>query len=79
MGAVKVDFTIPRDVDKKLRQAVEAGQRSTFVANAIREKLEELHRQRIRAALREGYAATRDEGAQINLEWEGATLEDWPQ
>ncbi len=55
MGAVKVDFTIPKELDKRLRQAVGGGQRSTFVANAISEKLEALERQRMELELERGY------------------------
>ncbi len=79
MSAVKVDFTIPKELDEKLRQTVEPGQRSSFVAQAIRERLAVLERERIVVALREGYLATREEDAQINSEWEGATLEKWPE
>jgi metal-responsive CopG/Arc/MetJ family transcriptional regulator len=79
MSAVKVDFTIPKDLDEKLRQTVKPRQRSSFVAQAIRERLAVLERERIVAALREGYLATHEEDAQINSEWEGATLEKWPE
>lgn len=78
MSAVKVDFTIPSDLDERLRQSVEAGKRSNFVADAIREKLAALEREKVRAELREGYLATRDEDAEINRTWEAATLEGWP-
>ncbi len=79
MSAVKVDFTIPQELEEKLRQTIEARQRSRFVAQAIREKLLALERERIKAELKEGYLATREEDLQINREWEGTTLENWPE
>ncbi len=55
MSAIKVDFTIPREVDERLRLQVEAGQRSAFVAAAIRERLEALERERMEQLLEKGY------------------------
>ena len=78
MNAVKVDFTIPREVRDRLWRQVDAGRRSSFVAAAIREKLTRLEQENVRSALREGYAATREEDAEINAAWESATLETWP-
>ena len=78
MSAVKVDFTIPRELQQRLKRAIQPRQRSAFVAAAIAEKLHAVERARLNAELREGYLATRDENARINGEWETATLEGWP-
>ena len=74
-----MDFTIPRDLRERLEHAVEPGQRSAFVAVAIREKLNAVERERIRAILREGYAATAGDNEVVDREWESATMEDWPK
>ena len=78
MSAVKVDFTIPKQLQERLKRAIQPRQRSAFVAAAIAEKLNALERARLNAELREGYLATRDENAVLNREWEGVTLEGWP-
>ena len=65
MSAVKVDFTIPRELEERLRRLVEAGQRSMFVAIAIREKLELLERQRLESELEKGYKEMAEEHSRI--------------
>lgn len=61
MGAVKVDFTIPKELEERLRKSVEAGQRSIFVAAAIRDRLEAIERQRLEAELEAGYQEMSEE------------------
>ena len=73
----KVNFTIPADVAEKLRAMVGQRRRSSFVAQAIRDRLTQLERQELERTLIEGYLARREEDAVLNREWEGATLEGW--
>ncbi len=75
----KVNFTIPADVAEKLRAMVGQRRRSSFVAQAIRDRLTQLERQELERALIEGYLARREEDAVLNREWEAATLEGWPR
>lgn len=77
-GAVKADFTIPMAILQRLKRIIQSQRRSAFVAEAIAEKLDAIERARLKAELREGYLATRDENAVLNREWEAATLEGWP-
>lgn len=77
MTMVKLNFTIPEDVVAGLKQRVAVRNRSAFVCTAIREKLDRLAQEELRQALIEGYQARRDEDAEINREWEQATLEGW--
>ncbi|MCI0437782.1 MAG: hypothetical protein L0177_01465 [Chloroflexi bacterium] len=78
MGKVKMTFTIPEEVAKKLRTMVSESKRSAFVAEAVDEKLAAMVDEQLERELIEGYIATREEDRAINEEWEFATLESWP-
>ncbi len=74
----KVSFTMPEDVTRALRACVSKRKRSSFVAEAVAEKLKALEAERLRQELIEGYQARRQEDAETNQEWEAITLEKWP-
>ncbi len=79
MKTLKLNFTVPEDVADALRALVSKRKRSAFVAAAVREKLKELEQEQLRQSLVEGYQARRTEDAEVNQEWEGPTLEEWPR
>lgn len=75
MKSLKLNFTVPEDVAEALRSSVSKRKRSTFVAEAVRTRLKELEEAQLRLALIEGYQARLQESADINSDWERATLE----
>jgi hypothetical protein len=77
MKSHKFNFTIPEETARRLFESVPDRKRSAFVAQAIADKLNEAERQRLIQTLAEGYKARSLEDAQINEEWESATLEGW--
>ena len=77
MKTLRVNFTIPEDIDAMLRTHVGARQRSAFVAEALRGKLHQLEQERLEQILAEGYLARSQEDLEINKEWEKVTLEGW--
>jgi hypothetical protein len=79
MKTLKLNFTVPEDIAEALKTRVGKRKRSAFVAAAVAEKLKYLEQEHIRQALVEGYQAQQDENTEINQEWEGATLEEWPR
>jgi len=76
--AIKVNFTLPEDVLTRLKDNVGDGERSAFVAAALRTKLAQLEAEKLEAELIEGYQATAKEGAAVNAEWNSITMEGWP-
>jgi metal-responsive CopG/Arc/MetJ family transcriptional regulator len=76
MHTIKVNYTIPEELDKKLRQLIKSRERSSFVTKAITEKLNQLEKEKLRKQLREGYKAREYEDMKITEEWELATLEE---
>ena len=79
MRTLKMNFTVPEDIAEALRARVSRRKRSAFVAAAVLEKLKELEQEQLTLSLIEGYQARRAEDAEVNQEWEGSTLEEWPR
>ena len=77
MRTMKVNFTISEDVVAELKGRVRERNRSAFVTTAIRDRLHDLEQEELKQTLIEGYLARRDEAAEVNKEWEAATLEGW--
>lgn len=73
----KLNFTVPDDIARELKSRVKKSKRSSFVAEAVRERLEELKKKQLEQELKEGYLARREEDAETNQEWEKITLEKW--
>ena len=78
MKTLKLNFTVPEDIAYSLKTHITKRKRSAFVAAAVLEKLRELEQEQLEKELKEGYQARREEDAEINKEWEKATLEKWP-
>lgn len=78
MKTLKLNFTVPEDIAQALKSRINKRKRSAFVAAAVLEKLKELEQEQLEKELQEGYQARREEDAEINKEWERATLEKWP-
>lgn len=65
MVAVKLDVSVPSEIRDRLKRVAPAGKRSTFVAEAIREKLEAIERERFEAKLEAGYREMAEEHARL--------------
>ncbi|MFP3975608.1 MAG: hypothetical protein ACOC6S_02775 [Chloroflexota bacterium] len=79
MRTLKLNFTIPEDIAEALKARVSKRKRSAFVATAVLDKLKELEQEQLTQSLVEGYQARRAEDADVDQEWEEATLEKWPR
>ena len=53
--------------------------KSRFIADAINEKIERDKKEKLDTLLVEGYKSEGSADKIINKEWEGATLEGWPE
>lgn len=78
MKTLKLNFTVPEDIALTLKARISKRKRSAFVAAAVLDKLKDLEQEQLEKTLKEGYQARREEDAEINKEWEKATLEKWP-
>ena len=74
MSTIRLNITLPEDVAQKLKKV---SNKSSFIAEVLKEKFKESERKKLDQLLIEGYKATRKEDKKINKEWEKATLEKW--
>ncbi len=63
--------------DEVIREIKDIPNKSRFIAEALKEKLERIEREKFDRLLVEGYKATKEEDKRIDKEWEKITLEDW--
>lgn len=72
---IRMNITMPESVVEQLGSVKN---KSRFIAEAVKEKFNQMQKKKLEQLLMEGYKATAKEGAKINKEWEKATLEgDW--
>jgi len=72
--AKRLNITIPEEIAKKLNKI---SNKSKFIAEAVKEKLEKLEMQQLEKILVEGYEAVKEEDKKVNDDWEKITLEGW--
>jgi metal-responsive CopG/Arc/MetJ family transcriptional regulator len=70
----RLNITLPEKIAQEIK---DISNKSGFIAEAIKEKIEKINRKKLDQLLIEGYEATRKEDKEINQEWEKITLEGW--
>lgn len=71
---MRLNITLPENLSQKIALFPN---KSRFIAEAIKEKLEKMKKEEINRLIAEGYQNVREEDAEIDEDWEGATLERW--
>ena len=70
----RLNITLPDEIIQDIK---ELPNKSRFIAEALKEKLERIKKENLDRLLVEGYKATKEEDKRIDKEWERITLEDW--
>ena len=70
----RLNITLPEKIAQEIQNIPN---KSNFIAEAIKEKIEKINRKKLDQLLIEGYKATKGEDKEINQEWEKITLEGW--
>ena len=70
----RLNITLPEELTQDLKTIPN---KSRFIADAVKEKLEKERKRRLNELLIEGYKATKEEDKKLNEEWEKITLEGW--
>ncbi len=70
----RLTITLPDEIAGKLAKK---RNKSGFIAIALKEKLEQEEKERIRNLLLEGYKATSEEDAKLQSDWEMTGIEEW--
>ena len=70
----RLNITLPEEIAQEIKYIPN---KSGFISEAIKEKLERINKEKLDKLLIEGYKATRKEDKGIDREWEKITLEGW--
>jgi len=70
----RLNITLPEEIAQEIK---DIPNKSVFISEAVKEKLERMNKEKLDKLLIEGYKATRKEDKEINQEWEKITLEGW--
>jgi len=70
----RLNITIPEEIVLGIK---DVPNKSRFISEAVKEKLDRINKEKLDKLLIEGYKATRNEDKEINQEWEKITLEGW--
>ena len=76
---VRTTINLDPEVLARARQLVPERGLSRFINDTLNEKMAQLERQRIEAAMKEGYIATRQERAELDEDWAAIDGEGWPE
>lgn len=70
----RLNITLPEKIAQEIKYIPN---KSAFISEAVKEKLDRINKEKLDKLLVEGYKATRKEDKEINQEWEKITLEGW--
>lgn len=70
----RLNITLPEEIAQEIN---DIPNKSSFISEAVKEKLERINKEKLDKLLIEGYKATRKEDKESNQEWEKITLEGW--
>jgi len=79
MGAVRLNVTIPEELVSQLDKLVGSRNKSRFITEALRERIETIQEQKLIKILEEGYKTRKQEGLSITRDFEPADLEGWDE
>lgn len=74
MRMIRLNITLPDDLVEQLRQKKN---KSRFIAEALKEKINREKRKETERLMKEGYSASSREDQKLTAEWEKASLEEW--
>ncbi len=70
----RLNITLPEEIVHEIKSFPN---KSRFITEALKEKIERIKKEKIDKLSIEGYKATKEEDKRIDEEWEKVTLEGW--
>jgi metal-responsive CopG/Arc/MetJ family transcriptional regulator len=74
---VRLKVTLPKELVEAMNRVTEPRKRSRFIAEAVRQKIEQKEKEEIEKLLEEGYRAVVKNRFALTKEFESADLEGW--
>jgi len=75
----RINMSLPDNLLAELNSLIKPRLKSKFVAEAIKDKIDKVKKERLNSLLKEGYKATHKEDIDITKEFEIADREDWDE
>ena len=79
MDTVRLNITLPKELAHVLNKLTEPGKRSRFIAEAIKQRIEQKQKEKLEQILEEGYRVAGKENITLTKEFEAADLEGWDE
>jgi metal-responsive CopG/Arc/MetJ family transcriptional regulator len=79
LSVVRLNVTLPDDLARKLDEIVKTKEKSRFIAETLRQRIEKIQHEELQKALEEGYKARREESHFIAKDFEAIDLEGWDE
>lgn len=70
----RLNITLPEQIAREIK---DVPNKSRFIAEALKEKLKKMKKEKLDKLLIEGYKVTKEEDKKVDEEWEKITLEGW--
>jgi len=77
MNGTRVNIVLPDALIREIDQVAGRRKRSQFIADAVKRRIIDLERERLRREMAEGYRAAGQEDEELTKEFEAADLEGW--
>jgi len=79
MNTVRLNITLPEELVRQIDKLVKPGQKSSFIAETLKEKIERIQSEKLQKMLEEGYKARNSESRSIAEEFRTIDLEGWDE
>ena len=79
MNAVRMNITLPEELARKLNKLAGSRNKSRFIAESLRQRIEEIQNEQLQELLEEGYKSARQESINLAKEFEFVDLEGWDE
>ena len=79
MDTIRLNITLPKQLAQELDELTGPKKRGHFISEAIRQRIEQLKKEKLEQILEEGYRANKKESQALTREFEAIDLEGWDE
>jgi len=79
MSMVRLNITIQEELARELDKLVGPREKSRFIAEALKQRIEKIHEEELNETLEEGYKARKQQSLSIAKEFEAVDVEGWDE
>jgi metal-responsive CopG/Arc/MetJ family transcriptional regulator len=76
---VRLNITIQEELARQLEKLVGPREKSHFIAEALKQRIEEIQEEKLNETLEEGYKARKQESLSMAKEFEAVDVEGWDE